>query len=305
MLHWKDPEFSAWITLDGIEAPEYAVTTYKDEGIPIITCCLASESGKKMSVNWTNMGYAQPIIGIVTFDGKDGGNTVIFAPFDFPESGHVDGITNRRGTTIKPFRFKSLELTDNETCLNRASPEKLGLIELTIKSAEIKKNPKVVLGHRAVMPLRKITLHERSKKAATQNMQILLGDSEQLAERQIFIEYPDEGPELVKFCFKYYPLGVLQANGIAPFPPQIKREASAERERALASADTEEAKILAERARTLRGELRAVEAELAKLKKGPAVKREFEAGTIDLRQLRKKVKTDSAISGEIIDLTMT
>jgi hypothetical protein len=42
MLHWK--EFSAWVTIEGVEAQEYAVEVSEDE--KTVTCWTPSELGK-------------------------------------------------------------------------------------------------------------------------------------------------------------------------------------------------------------------------------------------------------------------
>jgi hypothetical protein len=42
MLHWQ--EFSAWVTIEGVEAPEYAVEVSEDE--KTVTCWIPSELGK-------------------------------------------------------------------------------------------------------------------------------------------------------------------------------------------------------------------------------------------------------------------
>ncbi|KAJ7933801.1 hypothetical protein B0H13DRAFT_1700663, partial [Mycena leptocephala] len=146
--------------------------------------------------------------------------------------------------------------------------------------------------------LSEIKVHERSKKAVTQ--QITLGEPEVLAKHKTRVNSQPAGPDLVKFSFKYRPADVLRANGIIPSLPQLKRKASAELQSAQTpDADGQEEKILRER-------LKALEAKRIKQEKKPRVKNEADA-VVDLTQDRKKKvkleRKESFIQGEIIDLT--
>ncbi|KAJ7474331.1 hypothetical protein FB451DRAFT_1398313 [Mycena latifolia] len=291
-LHWK--EFSAWITIDGKEAHEFGVETSEDE--KTVTCWIASEIGKPFSVNWENASYYHATIGKIKMDGNECGATVIddhTLPTTTEKKGVYDG-----SQSVKPFLFSSVELTDDDAFLGSSgsSHQELGVIELEIY-------PVIVLPGRHTEPvsrlLPQIKVHERAKKAVTQ--QITLAKAENLATPKTFGSTERSGPDLVKFYFKYRPLEILQANGIAPLPPRPEpvdppRAATPDMD----LADAEEAKIL-------RARLSALEAKLAKKEKKPVVKRELEASAvIDLTQPRKRVKLKAErpfISGEVIDLT--
>ncbi|KAJ7467187.1 hypothetical protein FB451DRAFT_1260410 [Mycena latifolia] len=304
MLHFK--EFTAWVSIDGNEALEYGIETSEDQ--KSVTCWIASELGKTFIVNWTNSSYSQEAVhGRINMDGNLCAGHFMDKALagGLPLTARNGGVTD--GTTLRAFTFSSLELTDDDTLLGDASHPELGTITLTICPARKKHD-----GSKGGHSFPDIRVHERAKKAVTQ--QITLGESKQLVNPVRVFTVQRIGPDLAKFCFKYRPLDVLQANGIAPLPP---RNAEPKPERALTPDDpealaraAEEAKILAEttnEARALREQLAAVEAKLAQMEK-PRVKREADPSeVVDLTQdTRKRVKRESKqpfIPGEVIDLT--
>jgi len=137
-----------------------------------------------------------------------------------------------------------------------------------------------------------------------------LGQAEVVDVPQSSVNIKRAGPDIVKFCFKYRPIDVLRANGIAPPPPQLKRKASAEPPPRAQTPDDSEALADLEEARILREKLRALEAKLSKREKKPRIKEEPGA-VVDLtqgssRSKSKRVKLEEKrpfIPGEVIDLT--
>ncbi|KAJ7467185.1 hypothetical protein FB451DRAFT_1093244, partial [Mycena latifolia] len=262
-LHWK--EFSAWITIDGKEAPELDVETSEDE--KTVTCWIASELGKTFSVCWKNASYYHDTCGQVKTDGIACGGRVIYGRSLPSQTAEQKGISD--GQSIKPFVFSSLELTDDDAFLGAggSSHKELGVIELSIYPVVVP--PGRLAEPPTVASLSEIKVHERSKKAVTQ--QITLAKAEKLAMPETFVSPKSSGPDIVKFTFKYRPLDILQANGIAPLPPRLE---PVDLPRAVTPdvelADAEEAKVL-------RARLSALEAKLARREKKPGVKRELEA----------------------------
>ncbi|KAJ6498911.1 hypothetical protein C8R45DRAFT_980349 [Mycena sanguinolenta] len=289
-------EFAAWVSIDGTEAQEYGLEVSDDQ--KSVTCWIASELGKKFSVHWTNTSYDCDTQGKVYVDGNDSGGLVLLArklPATATKLGATDTIS------VKPFVFSSLELTDDDAFLGGPSYQQLGLIELRIH--EIKDAKKELNSTtKFLTSLSEIKVHERSKKAITQ--QITLAERELLSKPLATLSYR-LGAELAKFSFKYRPADVLRANGIIPASQQLKRKASAE---PLRSPSPEYDQADAERAKVLRDELAALEAKRLKTEKKPRVK--DDPDILDLTQDRKKkvkkVKKESKptfIQGEIIDLT--
>ncbi|KAJ6508064.1 hypothetical protein DFH09DRAFT_275412 [Mycena vulgaris] len=291
-MHWN--EFSAWLTIDGNVAPEFDVETSEDQ--KTVTCWIASELGKTFAVHWKNSSYYHDTIGRVKMDGTPCGGSLIRKQF-LPKAIEHGGVFE--GTSVKPFMFSSLALTDDDTFLGGSSShQELGLISLTIHPIRIKQRN---VPARPSSSLAEIKVHERVKKAVTQ--QITLAKPKKLAYPSVFVTSQRTGPDLVQFCFKYRPMAILQANGIAPLPVRPEQKASVEPPRAPPPNLAEPAA----KTRPARENLNAREFKTVKTEKKPRIKREFEPGSvIDLTQPTKKAKLKPRqpfISGEIIDLT--
>ncbi|KAJ7733604.1 hypothetical protein B0H14DRAFT_2996343 [Mycena olivaceomarginata] len=286
MLQFR--EFFAWVSIDGVEAPEYEVEISEDQ--KSVTCWIASELGKEFAVYWRNTSYNCDTSGLVYMDGNLCGGKIIYAR-DLPFTVFKDGV-RLDAISVKPFMFSSLEITDDDAILSGPSHQQLGLVELKIQPVKVIESKTTSYSPPS---LSHIVVHERSKKAVTQ--QITLGEPAVTMPRA-FINTETTGPELVKFSFKYRPLDILRANGIAPLPPQLKRKASAEPPRAQTpdddDADAEEEKMLRER-------LNALEAKRLKKETKPRVKKE--ADTVDLTQDRKKKVKPQGQQTFVIDLT--
>ncbi|KAJ6507193.1 hypothetical protein C8R47DRAFT_1209128 [Mycena vitilis] len=236
--------FNAWITIGGEPAEEYDVETSEDQ--KTVTCWIASQLGKRFSVQCTVPFLPSDVAGYVTMDGTDCGSSAVRAGFH-------DNLLLMRGlndgTVLKPFIIIAISLSSS-------SHEELGLIELVVAPVEI---PGRALFQLPSLP--QVTVHERCKKGVTQ---------------QVTVAEPENaGPVLVTFCFKYRPLDLLRAKGIAPPPPQLKRKASAgpvlPSSRAQTPDDSEDLEALREK-------LKVLEAKLIKREKKPRVKTELEGG---------------------------
>ncbi|KAK7005969.1 hypothetical protein R3P38DRAFT_3367349 [Favolaschia claudopus] len=220
------------------------------------------------------------------------------------------GVTD--GTFLKPFVFSTLELTDDDSAFGTSlsSPEKLGLIQLTLSPVEVlgSKDGTGFLDHYEV-PDQKV--HERTKKAVTQ--QIKLAEAEILENPKPFAKLRRSGADIVTFSFEYRPIDVLRANGVVPPPTILKRKAAAEcSSPPVEDRDRDDAEELAalEEVKALREKLRGLEEKLFMIRDvKPRIKSEKTSATIDLTQdrfKRKRVKVEakpSFIPGEVIDLT--
>jgi hypothetical protein len=200
MLHAKG--FSAWVTINGEEALEFDIETSEDE--KTMTCWIASEVGKvrlaatvhrwpsgidtmskTFAVHWKNLSYYQDTTGNLKMDGNSCGGVVIAK-----EQRHLTakkvGVTD--GMNLKPFMFSPLELTgttffysclfvplylllcalDDDAFLGSGpSHQDLGLIELCIHPVKIGKTN---VSSKSTQALSGIKVHERSKKAVTQQI---------------------------------------------------------------------------------------------------------------------------------------
>ncbi|KAJ7879592.1 hypothetical protein B0H14DRAFT_3858440 [Mycena olivaceomarginata] len=284
MLHSPRNEFSAWVCIDGEKAPEYDVKISEDGRT--VTCWIASELGKEFSVHWTNSSFAGCTAGQVRMDGAECGGKVIYGNV-LPFTAVLNGFTD--GATLRKFMFSSLGLTDDDAYLGGAALPDLGVIELYIFPAALAVAPPVGAGP----ALSALKVHERSKKAVTQ--QITLGQTEQLAAPMAVFTAAPVGPNIVKFLFKYRPIDILRANGIAPQPARAQPPpASVKRAGVRASKENEP---LVKKDSRLKGKGNAKK----------RVKREDD-DAIDLTQAspaprRKRVKLAGFVQGEVIDLT--
>ncbi|KAJ6507202.1 hypothetical protein C8R47DRAFT_86855 [Mycena vitilis] len=278
-------EFTAWVSIEGQEAPEYDVEISDDK--KIITCWIASELGKKFSVHWKNSSYRQTTLGTIKMDGKSCGGKYIYAQ-NLPVTTVKEGVSD--GTTIQAFVFSSLALTDDDSYLGGNPHPDLGLIELLIYPVRTLPHTRVAAGMRASgTALSTLKVHERSKKAVTQ--QIALGESQKLEKRHDFVSAQRTGPDLVKFLFKYRPLDILRANGIAPQSSEPKQKA----EPARAQRSQEDVKRVKKENKPIVNDA-----------KKSRVKREADDDIIDLTEdapRGKRVKLEGFVQGQVIDLT--
>ncbi|KAJ7212934.1 hypothetical protein GGX14DRAFT_445715 [Mycena pura] len=301
MLQWK--EFTAWVSIEGKEAKEYDVKTSEKQ--KTVTCWIASELGKKLAINWTNKKYSShDTAGYVTIDGIECGAEIIEQDESLPQTAEISGVSN--GSTIRPFMFSALELTDDDALLaSSSSHQDLGMIELTIIPV------KVISGSVPAVPrFSKLKIHEQSKKTVTQ--QITLAKPKRCAKQQGpgSVTTEPAGQDIVNFCFKYRPIDVLRANGIAPPLPQLHMTAAVDLQRASTSNDDDDDDDPdVKEAKVLRDKLKVVEAKIASKKdKKPRIKRES-SDLVDVTQdvpRCKKVKLEGRslfAEREIIDLT--
>ncbi|KAJ7451850.1 hypothetical protein B0H11DRAFT_1877124 [Mycena galericulata] len=261
--------FSAWVEIEGVPAQEYQVEAHHNGRL--VTCWIPSQTGKSFSVSWRNTAIQVSTVGHVSVDGRECGGIVLHAPS--LECVKMEGVTG--ATTVRQFTFSSLTLTDDDSFLgNLVGNEKLGLIEVSIY-------PIQVTGY-VPMPsapeLPEIKIHERSSKSAG-TQQVKLAEPKLLPAPRPAVTSRFLGPAYVTFVFKYRPLDILQANGIAAPPPrqlvaspgltrpnlkpirrQFKRKRSAELQ---TSSTPDEDQSDAEEIRILREKLNALEAKRA------------------------------------------
>ncbi|KAJ7267643.1 hypothetical protein B0H12DRAFT_1068046 [Mycena haematopus] len=257
---------SCWVEIENSSAAtEYRIEAFDDQRV--ITCWIASEVGKPFSVAWKNCFLPAPTAGHVFMDGTECGGRVLTGPSS--AIAKHSGVTDTR--TVKEFVFSSLTVTgdDDDAFLgDLPSHRKLGCIEVAIYPVQI-------FGFVATVSnsstLSEIKIHERSKKSVTE--QIRLAEPKMLLAPQNALAHRFTGPPIVTFVFKYRPLDVLRANGIAPpLPPlpQRKRKHSVELFHLLSDEDLSEA----EQIRILRDKLHALEKKHAQKGKRSLVKEE-------------------------------
>ncbi|KAK7005974.1 hypothetical protein R3P38DRAFT_3214909 [Favolaschia claudopus] len=277
--------FSAWVCIDGIRrdgngTPEYDIEV--SEADKTVTCWIASELGKNFSVHWKTSTYQGDTGGYVKMDGVSCAGKILRA-HPLPRDTYKEGV--KEGQTLRRFAFSSLSLTDDDAYLGAPSqtlPD-LGVIDLDIYPIRVNGSKRRATTQQTNLATLKV--HERSKKAVTQ--QVTLTKAEYLSKPSSYSDVTLTGPAFVKFRFKYRPMDVLRANGIAPQAPK--------------------AKVPTPPPETQKENKPLVKHEKKDVKKSK-VKREADGDVIDLtedtsRPKNKKVKLENFVQGEVIDLT--
>ncbi|TFK36692.1 hypothetical protein BDQ12DRAFT_736777 [Crucibulum laeve] len=174
--------FEAWIKVDNKKVPKYNVKT--DRGEQIVTCWIPSEVGKVFSVNWENLEHTSWDTSVdVLLDGIDAEGMVI-------RQNHLTSAGNFTGrmrdiltspTTVRPFLFSPLQLTDDDAYLDKASPAQLSEIQLKIYKTKINSREYT---SKVYPVLNSHIVHERSKKATAHQVGPRFGEEEYVPKRR-------------------------------------------------------------------------------------------------------------------------
>ncbi|KAG7451413.1 uncharacterized protein BT62DRAFT_1071981 [Guyanagaster necrorhizus] len=218
-------EFSAWVSIDGVEAEEYGVTV---DGTRV-TCWIASEANKTFSLHWKDSVVSSPTRGNPSIDGTT------YPPryTDTLRRNHVFlGGVRDSDSSKRPFMFTKLNLTDDDAYLDVVAPPSLGEIEVALYRVERRRSR----NHRP--PLNNISqgadltrrvYHEHNKKGIDHEASLgaprHIDSINRSQHKSYYFTKPRDDP-IVTFRFKYRPLDVLQAQDIAPRPQPV-RETSA------------------------------------------------------------------------------
>ncbi|KAF8554455.1 hypothetical protein OG21DRAFT_1064395 [Imleria badia] len=218
---------SAWIEVEGRELEQYGVEEDYDQNQ--VTCWIATQADKNFSVVFRdNEAYREHSLGSsLRLDGSSINGKHLRLPTRigcFPNfAGDRTVVQNGQtlsATSLRPFVFSKLELTDEDEYLNQSSAH-LGEIRISIYRVEPVDSSLFppgasVSGHGKV--------HERSKKAVTHC--VSYGQEVKTETNYVCrVRYLDGETPLATFIFKYRDSGLLQANGIIPKPPPVKKEA--------------------------------------------------------------------------------
>ncbi|KIM80347.1 hypothetical protein PILCRDRAFT_9546 [Piloderma croceum F 1598] len=236
--------FTAWISIDDTELNAYNIETTND-------------GKKKFAVNWTRprVELSTMMSGQVKVDGINcsgrlmkPGKNIVFNKSAFSTS----------HTTVKPFLFGDLQLTEDEAFLDFSA------------SADIEQK-----------------VYERAKKATVHR--VTLGKEVQRPFRKLArTELLDKDP-VITFVFNYRPLDVLKANGIVPSNVGHKRRVPADLEpenvkqeiNGVADADAARMKALEDELEALRKKTSSSKSNPAKrMKLEPLVPKGFVSGEV-------------------------
>ncbi|KAJ7882299.1 hypothetical protein B0H13DRAFT_1721485 [Mycena leptocephala] len=276
----------AWISVDGVQLSEYAAETtieYSADRAPEASCWIPSECNKKFRVHYENTEASQWHIvnALVTVDGiRCGSRDMQCRDLARPRivSGSRDSVSTS-AYTRRPLLFAQQALTDDDTLLNAAISPELGCIKVEMRN--VREVPSRS-SHRTVWKgsapsFETPVLHERSKKAMGHSVQF----GAEYLENNTRTGPIEVINELATFVFKYRPIEILRAQGIAP--PEVRPDAAAS-----SSVEVVDLTLDDDDA----GEIQKLEAQLRVLKKSVKTKPEPSG-----------VKREAFIPGEVIDLT--
>ncbi|KAF7337068.1 hypothetical protein MVEN_02144000 [Mycena venus] len=282
-------ELHAWICVDDVKLSEFALE-YSADGKEV-SCWIPSQCDKKFSVHWetTDSSPQQTFNARVTVDGtRCGNNDMRCRDRAHPHiaSGSRDSVATS-AETRRPLLFARQALTDDDNLLNAAISPELGSIKVDIR--EVRTAPSMrshrqppVWGGRFETQV----LHERSKKAMGHSVQF--GTEYRARNRQsepiVIVR------DLATFVFRYRPIELLRAQGIAPpiVRPQTAGSSSDREVVDLTKDDDDEAAA---------SEIKKLEARLRELKK--------KGDKVKVKSKSSGVKQEESVfaPGEVIDLT--
>ncbi|KAF5375822.1 hypothetical protein D9757_011185 [Collybiopsis confluens] len=199
--------FSASVVVDGAPLKEYNVETVKKGEMTTVTCWIPSEAGKRYEIQWKDSICEQSTQGNLYIDGHGCGSSI---------ARKKNKIMIKRGlrpseTTLSPFEFAPLKMTDDDEAATLEMPRDVGQIKLRIRNFRVEGREAWSTG--VALPILQ-TYSEKAKKGIdhlTSFSGIISGPK----KTACIIGQPT-GPTFLQFCFRYRPIGILRAQGIAP-----------------------------------------------------------------------------------------
>ncbi|KAI6041906.1 hypothetical protein EDC04DRAFT_2892600 [Pisolithus marmoratus] len=218
-------DFSAQVVIDGNQVEEYEVTHSGTQAM----CWIASETGKTFSVEWIchatkHLGSeGELIVDGITCD------TLIR---DVDDMDSINFSVIHQGRKERDLMFCDLQLTDDEALMGKPVSSHLGEITLRVTCGTVfpygesedgdedtsETNPKLTIDANIY--------HEKSVKKLTTHC-VSFGPERKGGDYNLGTFIPNEDPPL-EFVFKYRPIEILQANGVAPRPAPATPSAHSE-----------------------------------------------------------------------------
>ncbi|KIY70207.1 hypothetical protein CYLTODRAFT_419936 [Cylindrobasidium torrendii FP15055 ss-10] len=208
----KQDVLSSWITVDGVTLPEYE---YEASDIDRrYTYWVPSESGKEFVVNVQRTSSEFSTSTRIFIDGKRAMAEILFAGGEF-DTVSCSAVTTSN-TTERPLMFAELQFTDDDDSLLVHS-ESEGLGEIRIEQWRIEATMEMAFGAEEFVGDNR-PVHERLAKASAVSHRAVLGD-ERTRQNQLPVWSTRPIGRLVTIVYRYRPLAILQARGIAPLSP--------------------------------------------------------------------------------------
>ncbi|KAL4262538.1 hypothetical protein AB1N83_007891 [Pleurotus pulmonarius] len=282
---------SPWVEIEGVATHEYNIEV-KEDGTHV-TCWIASEEGKSFSIHIKDAScsiatcWSPRIDGVETpslfLDPSSGG--------DFREQLACLDAVQVSPTEQRGLVFSSMNITDDDSYLNRPSHINAGEISLCVWTTA----PTGKEGTSNFVQLPDGPVHEKSKKSGAHCVNLGEAQPTDIGEGGIG-EVWERLKQIATFTFKYRPLGLLQAKGIAPPPPRAPVCPKSEESDLVAAGELE----------VLKRQIQIMQERLTQLEKPRGAKRVKEEPGLGERRARKRLKEEpksTTIPGEVIDLT--
>lgn len=230
--------------MDGKSRDVYNIETPRHN---VVTCWIASESGKKFSVNWRNTTRRFALQGAVTIDGVVCDTHIMLDASSYPNRPNAVGVSYARTSdfTRRDFMFTAIEVTDDDAYLHTVGQAyNFGTITLELWRLQVTNVVSQQMEHQAGSPvLEGQVVHEKTKKAGTHHVKYGEEYYAPAPVIDVVSGYKIDAEPWITFIFKYRPIPMLMANGIIPRP--------------VASASNGDQEVVAE-IRTLEAKLQAL-----------------------------------------------
>ncbi|TFK91030.1 hypothetical protein K466DRAFT_483559 [Polyporus arcularius HHB13444] len=205
--------YTAHVCSDGKELEAHGLQA---EGGNAVSCWIASESGKEFTVHWGDDTATATLQVLISMDGR----ICERRAHEKTATGTTYGVEETPGQR-RPYQFAPLVLTDDEGVASSkaALSEKLGVLEVVMRSVDR------YVENETYYSVGKVSrigpAHEKSKKAGAHA--VSFGDIKAAAPQKSLSTRGLKEEPVAIFRFRYRPLALLQANGIAPLPPKAAR----------------------------------------------------------------------------------
>ncbi|KAI0772789.1 hypothetical protein BD413DRAFT_34186 [Trametes elegans] len=195
--------YTAHICCDDKELEMYDIEVEKGN---TVTCWIPSEEGKTFTLHWGDESASTKMSVGITVDGR----SVTRMSHDCQRDRACTGVHAAAGLK-RPFVFSRLVLTDDDDLAHVPVCEALGTIKLAMHRVQYFINPRP--GACAFTAENLGPVHEKSKKAGAHT--VFFGAA-QKACTTVVTAVGSESVPFATFIFRYRPMELLRAHGIAP-----------------------------------------------------------------------------------------
>ncbi|KAI0372451.1 hypothetical protein BV20DRAFT_939909 [Pilatotrama ljubarskyi] len=220
-------DYSAYVFCEGKELEPYDV---KAEDVNHITCWVASEEGKEFSVHWGDESSQTFMTVNVYMDGR----LMSCRAHEQDREGVCKGTSIVVGE-FQAFLFSPLVLTEDDSLATSENNEALGTIRVTMtRTKGYTRNPGAPVKQKSIGAIGPV--HEKSKKAGVHA--VSLGDVQKKPiPNYTLTSIEPESKPFITFTFRYRPVELLWAMGVAPRPFTSRKPSQSTGKRRAAPSD--------------------------------------------------------------------